>query len=415
MARSAAICVAAIATLGFMGQTAAGEYKVERGDTIEIAVAGIPELRQRGEVQPDGAMAFPLVGSISVEGLTPAELRAEVQKQLGHKIYRQRTNDGREILIVIKPDEVSASVIAYRPIYVTGAVAKPGEQQFRPEMTVRQAVALAGGTDILMPRSGNSALEAAALKGDYDTLVSDLAAAIAKVARVSAELNDAEALGAVDYSDAPLPAERLDAIGKLETDLLKARIVDYHRERSFLQSAVTQAEERISVIEKLQTEEQQGARADTAELQRLVDLLSRGQETNPRVTEARRALLLSSTRTLQVSAELLELQRQKSESVRKLQHFEDDRRIVLLKDLKEEAATAAALRLKKEAIALRLRHVGVLTTTDDKGLPSYTLVRTGKNGSTVLAVDGDSILAPGDVIEVTFGSPAASAQVSPKA
>ena len=128
---------------------ASAAYKVQQGDTIEIAVAGIPELRQRTTVQPDGAIALPLTGALAVEGLTPAELRAEVQTQLARKIYRLRANDGREILTVIQPEEVSAAIVAYRPIYVTGDVAKPGEQTFWPEMTIRQALALAGGVDFL--------------------------------------------------------------------------------------------------------------------------------------------------------------------------------------------------------------------------------------------------------------------------
>jgi protein involved in polysaccharide export with SLBB domain len=108
-----------------------GAYKVQQGDTIEVAVAGIPELRQRTTVQADGAIAFPLVGAVAaVECLTPAELRSTVQTQRARKIYRLRANDGREILTVIQPEEVSAAIVAYRPIYVTGDVAKPGEQKF---------------------------------------------------------------------------------------------------------------------------------------------------------------------------------------------------------------------------------------------------------------------------------------------
>ena len=66
-----------VSTVLLVGQPARGEYRVQQGDTIEISVAGIPELRQKTTVQSDGAVAFPLVGSLPVEGLTPAELRTE--------------------------------------------------------------------------------------------------------------------------------------------------------------------------------------------------------------------------------------------------------------------------------------------------------------------------------------------------
>jgi polysaccharide export outer membrane protein len=49
--------------------------------------------------------------------------------------------------------------------------------------------------------------------------------------------------------------------------------------------------------------------------------------TSPRVTDARRAVLLSSTRTLQTAAQLMQLNRQQDETVRRLEQLDDERRI----------------------------------------------------------------------------------------
>jgi polysaccharide export outer membrane protein len=54
------------------------------------------------------------------------------------------------------PDEI-AVVVVYRPVIVDGDVAKPGEQAFRPSMTVREAIALSGGYDAL--RVGHAAAD----------------------------------------------------------------------------------------------------------------------------------------------------------------------------------------------------------------------------------------------------------------
>ncbi len=131
-------------------------------------------------------------------------------------------------------------------------------------------------------------------------------------------------------------------------------MADYQREHDFLKSTVDQADERIAVVDKQQAEEEQGSRADTLELKRLVELLSKGQETNPRVTDARRALLLSSTRALQVNVELLELRRQKSDSARKAQHFEDERRIALLKELEDATSAKTIAQIKIQALESEL-------------------------------------------------------------
>jgi polysaccharide biosynthesis/export protein len=390
---------------------AAAEYRVQQGDTIEIEVAGIPELKQRSTVQPDGAMAFPLVGAIGVEGLTPEQLRSAVQTQLAKKIYRARTNDGREILTVIQSDEVSAAIVAYRPVYVTGDVAKPGEQTFLPGMTIRQTLALAGGIDI----GARFMRDPIVLRSDYGLALADFVTATAKIARITAELNGRAELGQLDFSDASLPSERFAEIEKSESALLEARMGEYERERTFLKSSLDQSDERISVVQKQQTEEEEGTRADTAELKRLVDLLSRGQEINPRVTEARRALLLSSTRALQVNVELLDLKRQKSESARRIQQFEDNRRVALLKELEDATSARAVAQIKLEALGTELKMARTPLPAQLQGDAPRRIevVRQGGKGQTRFLVDEDFALAPGDVIDVALGAPEQSSSVKP--
>ncbi|MGX8012878.1 polysaccharide biosynthesis/export family protein [Mesorhizobium sp. ORM8.1] len=124
---------------------AGGVYKLSPGDIVEIGISSIPERTQRAVIQMDGTIAIPEVGMIAVGGLTPAELQAHMAAILPTKILHQRLPDGREQMIVVKPGDVTAIVAEYRPIYVTGDVLTPGQQAYRPLMTVRQAVAVSGG------------------------------------------------------------------------------------------------------------------------------------------------------------------------------------------------------------------------------------------------------------------------------
>src|SRR5260370_861834 len=148
---------------------AKAEYRLHVGDAIEISVARLPELKQRVPVQPDGTISFPLLGALSVAGLSPAEMQTKVQAMLAAKVFRQRTSDGRENSVAIEPDEVTASIVEYRPIYVNGDVARPGEQVYLPRMTVRQAIALSGGYDVMHLRMENPILKTAEQQGDYAT------------------------------------------------------------------------------------------------------------------------------------------------------------------------------------------------------------------------------------------------------
>jgi polysaccharide export outer membrane protein len=133
--------------------SARAEYRVDVGDVIEIFVARVPDLQRRVSVTLDGTISFPLLGSVAVAGLSPSQLQTKIQSILATKVFQQRASDGREIEVAIDPDEVTASVVEYRPIYVNGDVSKPGEYAYRAFMTARQAVAMSGGFDPLHMRA----------------------------------------------------------------------------------------------------------------------------------------------------------------------------------------------------------------------------------------------------------------------
>jgi len=130
------------------------EYRVQAGDVIEIFVARVPELQRRVTVQMDGSISFPLLGTMSVAGLSQAQLQVKVRSVLATKVFQQRLADGREAAAAMDPAEIIATIVEYRPIYVHGDVAKPGEYGYRPFMTARQAVAMSGGYDVVRARVG---------------------------------------------------------------------------------------------------------------------------------------------------------------------------------------------------------------------------------------------------------------------
>ena len=133
--------------------SARAEYGVDAGDVIEIFVARVPDLQRRVSVTLDGTISFPLLGTVAVAGLSPSQLQAKIQAILATKVFQQRVSDGREIEVTIDPDEVTASVVEYRPIYVNGDVSKPGEYAYRAFMTAHQAIAMSGGFDLLHMRT----------------------------------------------------------------------------------------------------------------------------------------------------------------------------------------------------------------------------------------------------------------------
>src|SRR5579871_257360 len=306
---AARLLAASLLLLGAL-PAAAADYRLDVGDVIEISIARIPMLQRRVPIQLDGTVSFPLLGSVVVAGLTPHQAEARIQSGLATKVYQANSVNGPAGDIVIQADEVNATVVEYRPIYVDGDVSRPGEFPYRPRITVRQAVALSGGYDTLHYRAVNPSLEGADLRSDYESLWADLAKEQSHIARIRAELADKNDFDQAALTKLPLPGSILAEILRVESETLHVRQGDRHRQQAFLQQAVKKGNEQIAVLTEQQITEQKGAQADADELQRSLDLYAKGTLTSPRVTDARRSVLLSSSRALQTTVQLMQLKRQ---------------------------------------------------------------------------------------------------------
>ena len=383
--------------------SANAEYRLSPGEVIEISVAGLPELRQRVTVQLDGSISLPLLGTLVVGGSSASDARAKIQSALATKVFRQKTPDGRERPLVIEFDEVAAAVVEYKPIYVSGDVSKPGELIYRPQMTVRQAVASSGGYDLVRNRTSSTLREAVELQADYVSLWATFAKEQVQMWGIRSELGGESDFDRRLLANAPVAQAALEELLSLEIEHAKARKTDYERERTFLQRAIAQADEQIAVFADQQKKEEQGTQADIQDLQRVTELFGKGALALPRVTEARRAVLLSSTRQLQTTAHLLQVTRQRTENLRQLEKLDDQRKITLLRDLQEAGVRLSGIQAKLQAIREKLEiPMGPQSAIESGRKPQITVIRKGENGRTPIIANGDFELEPGDFVEVVL-------------
>lgn len=384
------------------------EYRLQAGDVIEIRVAGMPELQQRVTVQGDGEISLPLLGTLTVAGSTTSNARAKIQAALATKIFRLTTADGRERPVAIKFDEVSASVVEYRPLYIQGDVMKPGELAYRPHMTVRQAIGGAGGYYQLRLLTMSAVRDVTDLQGEYATLWTSLAKERLNIWRLTTELDASKDSIADDaepdpglLKDVPLPKTMLTNLSSGEAAHLKVRKVHFQREKSYLIQSIAQAGEHIAALEEQQKKEEEGTEADLAELQRVTELFKSGNLVMPRITEARRAVLLSTTRQVQTRTELINAIREKSQLSRQLEKLPDELNIGLLKELQEARARLSTVQSKLQAIGEILPYAAKPAEASEQAkVPKITIFRNDLNGERVLDANGDTELRPGDVVEV---------------
>ncbi len=107
-------------------------YKISAGDSFDVNFELSPEFNQTVTVQPDGFITMRGVGDMHVVGQTVPELTATLKKA-----YSPILNDP-QISVVLKDFE--------KPYFIAdGQVGRPGKYDLRGDVTVTEAVAIAGG------------------------------------------------------------------------------------------------------------------------------------------------------------------------------------------------------------------------------------------------------------------------------
>jgi polysaccharide export outer membrane protein len=109
------------------------DYKIRSGDILDVTVFGEPSLTQPLlKVLPGGAVVEPLVGEVTVGGLTPTQAGGAIASAL--KRY-------------LRHPQVTVAVEQLGPVdvYVLGNVKLPGKYLVEPQSRLMDAIAAAGG------------------------------------------------------------------------------------------------------------------------------------------------------------------------------------------------------------------------------------------------------------------------------
>jgi polysaccharide export outer membrane protein len=108
-----------------------GPYTLDSGDKLRIVVFGQDPLSNNYTVDAQGQISMPLIGNVEARGMTTAQLGNAIASRLRQSFIRDPS--------------VAVEVETYRPFFVLGEVTYPGQYPFVPNMTVENAIAIAGG------------------------------------------------------------------------------------------------------------------------------------------------------------------------------------------------------------------------------------------------------------------------------
>ncbi len=106
-------------------------YTLDSGDRLRVVVFGQDGLTNSYVLDASGDIDMPLIGTVAARGLTTDQLAARITDLLRHGYVRD--------------PHVAVEIEAYRPFFILGEVAQPGQYPYVANMTVETAVAIAGG------------------------------------------------------------------------------------------------------------------------------------------------------------------------------------------------------------------------------------------------------------------------------
>ena len=129
--------IAAIVMAAPAGAAEENGYRINGGDLLHISVYGEQNLDKDVPVQPDGGIAFPLVGNLNARGMTLKELQGKIANNLRESQYFPNLTDNEVTVSMVKATGNSVSVV--------GQVKQPGTFAYDTQLDVMQALSLAGG------------------------------------------------------------------------------------------------------------------------------------------------------------------------------------------------------------------------------------------------------------------------------
>jgi exopolysaccharide production protein ExoF len=394
-------------------------YRLGPQDQIQIKVsdlrAGTGEAYQwqafDGEftVAASGRFSLPVVGEIEASGRTTTDIANDVAERLKAKAG-----------LATKPD-ASVQIVKFRPFYVTGSVDKPGEYEYRPQLSVLQAVSIAGGlrrvpTDILL----SFVRDAVSSRGSIQELSATRLALLGRQVRLDAELRDTPLVFPPEIESRAKEPEVARIIRDerlaLETRRasLASQVVNLKQTKDFLSEQIASLSakdattgEQLDIMKK--------------EFARVVGLVNKGLSAMPRQIETSQTIATLESNRLDTQIAVIRARQDVAKADRDILDLKDQRRNTALQEAADTRIKLNETNAKLEAAKNLLYQAEirspatVLSNADAYAKPEYFILRRINGTPKTLTVGEDDLVQPGDVVQVRPRLPDNSSATLPPA
>ncbi len=367
-------------------------YVLDTGDVVRVSVFGEAAYPLEVVVDDRGSISLPLLGDVQARGLTAIALSRDIQRA-----FQQRK-------LILDP-YVKVEIGQYRPFFISGAVAHPGSYPFQPGITVRHALALAGGFRPSTAGETVPALQIADLRSERASLTIEEYRLKVRLARLHAESRLANTFVAPPDPPAELGQSLIDDIIGTEQAQLEARLAAFRDDISYLEASLVRVRKEAETVASAKEEQERTAKNHLEELESVRSLREKGLMTNSNVMALERAhnnyrldLTQSELQQTRVQQELLNLE---SELRRKRQTHE----FQLIADIQDTqvalAKLASQLRYLTDKLLFVFEYGEHRTLEDLQGSVKISIFRRGQKAGQELVANENTEVRAGDVIEVS--------------
>lgn len=336
----------------------------------------------------DGSLTLPVIGTIPTSGKDSEEIASEIALSL------------REQLGLVKAPDTSVDVVDYPQIYVVGDVSGPGSFDYRPGMTVLQALALGGGQR--REQITETSAERVKLATELRMLEDGLLRSRVRLARLKAEASGEDAISFPPGTGSQLNAELARSAMADEEAIFAARKRELARQLEALDELGVLLNEEIATTKaRLEDVEKMIATA-TEDLRGIQALVEKGLSTSARRSELERQIADMRFEQLTQTTAILRAQQALSQATREAAQLQDSRQSQAAVSLQEEQANIDEMVLRQTSSQRLLLDFDV-KSAGGSSQPTdlhYSIVRAGSGSADIVAQEATNLL-PGDVLKVS--------------
>ncbi len=340
-------------------------------------------------IAADGNIYLALIGAVQAAGRTPPVVAEEISLLLQARLGLDQ------------PPAVTVEIVSFGPVFIVGAVNSPGSFPYIPRMTVLQAVSIAGGhlrTTNPMLRTEREALTAV---GDYETLRLQGWSAMARIARLKAELANAET---IEIPEELVGRPVADELMASEQEILTARLNSVNSSKAALVDLKKLLRSQIDTLSEEITLRQKQIQLAREELENVTSLKERGLVVSSRQRQLSTTVTELEAKVLTLDVAKLEAEQQLNKAIRDELDIVNIQRREVVTDLQKTRETLdqlkVRLRVARDLYADTASRSGAIANQTLQTTYKYMISRRADVNTEPFEANEQTLISPGDTIEV---------------